>query len=225
MQTKFLLLWLHFTDTHRPFSSLCVVMLEWTGINVLFHQIDKEEMQERRPRRVRLPDEQRLMHRILNNYDTAARPVFNASHTVTVKFGYTLTQIADMVYKTQLSDCCVKFKVLAGIPSISEFYLFGWRSCGESLEVSCISGRFGLLCVFLFCACFPLLLLKYLEFPKSHSCCVRALLQRHTHTFPLGLKWALPRAKNVMEWTLERFSPELCQCENIHLLENAFCQF
>ena len=43
------------------------------------------------------PDEQRLIWRLLNNYDPAARPVFNASHTVTVKFGYTLTQIADMV--------------------------------------------------------------------------------------------------------------------------------
>ena len=43
------------------------------------------------------PDEQRLIWRLLNNYDPAARPVYNASHTVTVKFGYTLTQIADMV--------------------------------------------------------------------------------------------------------------------------------
>ena len=44
-----------------------------------------------------LPDEQRLIWRLLRNYDPAARPVYNASHTVTVKFGYTLTQIADMV--------------------------------------------------------------------------------------------------------------------------------
>ena len=43
------------------------------------------------------PDEQRLLRRLLRNYDTAGRPVYNASHTVTVQFGLTLTQIADMV--------------------------------------------------------------------------------------------------------------------------------
>ncbi len=48
-------------------------------------------------KRIKLPDEQLLLSKILRNYDTASRPVFNASHTVTVKFGYTLTQIADMV--------------------------------------------------------------------------------------------------------------------------------
>lgn len=37
------------------------------------------------------------MRRILHNYDTAARPVLNASHTVTVNFGFTLTQLSDMV--------------------------------------------------------------------------------------------------------------------------------
>ena len=51
----------------------------------------------RRGKKIRLPDEQKLLNRILQNYDTAARPVYNASHTVTVKFGLTLTQIADMV--------------------------------------------------------------------------------------------------------------------------------
>ena len=44
-----------------------------------------------------LPDEQRLLWNLLLDYDPAARPVYNASHTVTVMFGYTLTQIADMV--------------------------------------------------------------------------------------------------------------------------------
>ncbi len=51
----------------------------------------------RASRRGRLPDEQALLRRILHNYDTSARPVYNASHTVTVKFGFTLAQIADMV--------------------------------------------------------------------------------------------------------------------------------
>lgn len=48
----------------------------------------------------RLPDEQRLLWHVLRVYDPASRPVYNASRTVTVKFGYTLTQIADMVSET-----------------------------------------------------------------------------------------------------------------------------
>ncbi len=42
-------------------------------------------------------DEQRLLDKILHDYNTASRPVYNASHKVTVKFGITLTQITDMV--------------------------------------------------------------------------------------------------------------------------------
>lgn len=45
----------------------------------------------------KIPDEQKLLQKILNGYDTAARPVFNASHIITVKFGLTLIQLADMV--------------------------------------------------------------------------------------------------------------------------------
>lgn len=63
-----------------------------------------------------LPDEQRLILRLLGNYDPAARPVYNASHTVTVKFGYTLTQIADMVrhrYVTRMADWCPALHTLA----------------------------------------------------------------------------------------------------------------
>ncbi|BFY98789.1 hypothetical protein BsWGS_01830 [Bradybaena similaris] len=41
-------------------------------------------------------DETRLIEKILHNYNNAARPVYNASQTVTVKFGITLTQISDM---------------------------------------------------------------------------------------------------------------------------------
>ena len=43
------------------------------------------------------PDEQRLLEKLLHNYNPASRPVFNASKVVTVKFGITLTQISDMV--------------------------------------------------------------------------------------------------------------------------------
>ena len=42
-------------------------------------------------------DEQRLLNLILDDYNPGARPVYNASHTVTVQFGLTLTQITDMV--------------------------------------------------------------------------------------------------------------------------------
>jgi hypothetical protein len=37
------------------------------------------------------------MRHLLANYDSASRPVYNAGHTVVVKFGLTLAQIADMV--------------------------------------------------------------------------------------------------------------------------------
>lgn len=43
------------------------------------------------------PDEQRLLANLLHQYEPAARPVYNASSVVTVKFGLTLIQIFDMV--------------------------------------------------------------------------------------------------------------------------------
>ena len=42
-------------------------------------------------------DEQALISRLLWNYDPAARPVYNASHPVVVKFGFALIQLNDMV--------------------------------------------------------------------------------------------------------------------------------
>jgi hypothetical protein len=44
-----------------------------------------------------IPDEQRLMSQLLRNYDPSARPVYNASNTVSVAFGIALTQLSDMV--------------------------------------------------------------------------------------------------------------------------------
>jgi len=44
-----------------------------------------------------IPDEQRLMAQLLRNYDPSARPVYNASNTVSVAFGISLTQLSDMV--------------------------------------------------------------------------------------------------------------------------------
>src|SRR5689334_13958494 len=53
-----------------------------------------------------VPDEQRLMAQLLRNYDPSARPVYNASHTVNVAFGISLTQLSDMVrnHVTDLID-------------------------------------------------------------------------------------------------------------------------
>lgn len=43
------------------------------------------------------PTEQRLMRHLLRRYETAVRPVRNASETVIVRMGLTLTQIFNMV--------------------------------------------------------------------------------------------------------------------------------
>lgn len=50
-------------------------------------------------------DEQKLMDAVLHDYNTASRPVYNASKKVTVKFGLTLTQISDMVSGSCLALC------------------------------------------------------------------------------------------------------------------------
>ncbi len=50
-----------------------------------------------------IPDEQRLMGQLLRNYDPSARPVYNASNTVSVAFGISLTQLSDMVCEYKIS--------------------------------------------------------------------------------------------------------------------------
>ena len=49
------------------------------------------------------PTEQRLMRQLLRRYETAVRPVRNATETVTVRMGLTLTQIFNMVSHTHFS--------------------------------------------------------------------------------------------------------------------------
>ncbi|XP_018651586.1 hypothetical protein Smp_130380 [Schistosoma mansoni] len=44
-----------------------------------------------------MTDEQRLLSKILNGYDTASRPIFNASKSVQVGFQFTLIQISQLV--------------------------------------------------------------------------------------------------------------------------------
>jgi len=48
------------------------------------------------------PTEQRLMRQLLRRYERAVRPVRNASETVMVRMGLTLTQIFNMVSDTHL---------------------------------------------------------------------------------------------------------------------------
>uniref|UniRef100_A0AC34F2X1 Uncharacterized protein n=1 Tax=Panagrolaimus sp. ES5 TaxID=591445 RepID=A0AC34F2X1_9BILA len=47
-------------------------------------------------------DEQKLLYHLLRQYERAVRPVRNASHTITVKLGMTLTNIFDMDEKNQV---------------------------------------------------------------------------------------------------------------------------
>jgi len=45
----------------------------------------------------RMPDEQRLLMKLLRGYDAGVRPVLNVSRTIVVNFSLTLVQIMDMV--------------------------------------------------------------------------------------------------------------------------------
>ncbi|KAK6731999.1 hypothetical protein RB195_008069 [Necator americanus] len=50
----------------------------------------------------RYTDEQRLLYHLLKDYEKAVRPVRNASHTVTVRLGMTMTNIFDMDERNQV---------------------------------------------------------------------------------------------------------------------------
>jgi len=50
-----------------------------------------------------MPDEQRLLVKLLKSYDPGIRPVFNVSQNVVVNFSLTLVQIMDMVKKCSQS--------------------------------------------------------------------------------------------------------------------------
>lgn len=43
------------------------------------------------------PDEQKIIYQLLREYDTAARPVFNATQPISIKFSLSFIQISDMV--------------------------------------------------------------------------------------------------------------------------------
>ena len=62
-------------------------------------QLDtSQQQQESRSRGAAvLTDEQRLLRRLMRNYDSNTRPVYNASYPVVVRLGITLNQIFDLV--------------------------------------------------------------------------------------------------------------------------------
>ncbi len=49
-----------------------------------------------------LTDEQRLLTGLMQNYEKESRPVFNASHSVEVKFSFSLIQICDLDERNQV---------------------------------------------------------------------------------------------------------------------------
>lgn len=49
-----------------------------------------------------VPDEQRLLMKLLNNYNSNVRPVINSNHSVPVTFGISLIQVMDMDEKNQV---------------------------------------------------------------------------------------------------------------------------
>lgn len=61
------------------------------------HFSDSPDRVTRDTEHKRKSDEQRLFEKLLSNYDTAARPVYDSSQTVLVRFGLTLAQLVDMV--------------------------------------------------------------------------------------------------------------------------------
>jgi len=48
---------------------------------------------------------------LLNYYDPAARPVYNASHAVVINFSFALIQLCDLVHFNLYKKFCKKKKV------------------------------------------------------------------------------------------------------------------
>ena len=61
------------------------------------------------------PDEQRLIHELLSSYDTAARPVFNASKSVLITMALSLVQISDMDERNQIFTSIVWIEQVSSI--------------------------------------------------------------------------------------------------------------
>lgn len=80
-------------DNHASSSSLSSQQYSHSIPNYYYHPYYQLALNDSDS----MPDEQRLMAQLLRNYDPSARPVYNASTTVSVAFGIALTQLSDMV--------------------------------------------------------------------------------------------------------------------------------
>jgi len=72
-----------------------------------------------------LPDEQVLITDLLKNYDPAARPVYNASMPVVVRFNFALFQIIDMDERNQILTTNVIFCLIFNFSNLNVFTHFG----------------------------------------------------------------------------------------------------
>jgi len=61
------------------------------------NKINSKELLRNVSNEINLPDEQILISKLLNYYDPAARPVYNAGHQVIVNFSFALIQLCDLV--------------------------------------------------------------------------------------------------------------------------------
>lgn len=79
--------WLSLLNPTQAFSLVLSTLVAHTMMPTL---ATADELQD-------LPDEQRLLAKLLHNYNSNVRPVINSSHSVEVVFGFSLIQIMDMV--------------------------------------------------------------------------------------------------------------------------------
>ena len=99
--------------------------------NYLF-LVSGEEARERKKSRAGskpFGDEARLLKQLMKGYEKAVRPVANASHIITVKINFGLTQILDMVSYV--------FVLFVGLILIAWTAVFVYRTYTDGLD-SCI---------------------------------------------------------------------------------------
>ena len=71
----------------------CAGVVTTTGPGIIGYHGNASNISSREE----MPDEQRLLVKLLRSYDPGIRPVFNISQSVVVNFSLTLVQIMDMV--------------------------------------------------------------------------------------------------------------------------------
>lgn len=83
-------------DVKEDLSERCICEKDDDDVEMEEEEIDLPDDDD-------LPVEQKLMIRLMKSYERAVRPVKNASDTVVVRMGMTITQIFDMVSSSSLS--------------------------------------------------------------------------------------------------------------------------